>query len=46
MNIPCKYEKKKKDHFLFTFILENTCFVYNSMGNGPIEGAITSILKR
>ena len=25
--------------------IENTCFVCNSMGNGPVEGAITSILK-
>ena len=46
MNILYKYEKKKiKAHFyLFTF-LENTCFVCNSMGNQPVEGAVTSILK-
>ena len=30
--------------YLFVF-LENTCFVCNSMGNGPGEGAITSRLK-
>ena len=29
---------------LFTF-LTSTCFVWNSMGNGTVEGAITSILK-
>ena len=29
---------------LFAF-LENSCFVCISMGNGPVEGAITSILK-
>ena len=26
-------------------VLENTCFVCNSMGNEPVEGTITSILK-
>ena len=30
--------------YLFAF-LENACFVCNSMGNGPVEGTITSILK-
>ena len=30
--------------YLFAF-LENTCFVCNSMGDRPAEGAITSILK-
>ena len=46
MNILCKYEKKIKVHFFYLFVfLENTCFVCNSVGNGPVEGAITSILK-
>ena len=41
----CTRKKKLRCIFyLFTF-LENTCFVYNSLGNGPVEGAITSILK-
>ena len=37
--------KKMKVHFLFIHILENTCFVHNSMGNGPVEGAVFSFLK-
>ena len=45
MNILCKYEEKIKVYFLVIYMLENACFVCNSLGNGPIEGAITSILK-
>ena len=45
VNILCKYEKKIKVRFLVIHILENAWFVCNSMGNAPIKGAITSILK-
>ena len=46
MNILCKYEKKIKVFFLFIYVFfENTCFVCNYMGNEPVEGTITSILK-
>ena len=44
MNILCEYEKETKVRFLFA-VLENASFVYNSMGNGPVESAITFILK-
>ena len=47
MNILCKNEKKiKVRFFLFICVLKDTCFVCNSMGNGPVEGAVTSILKQ
>ena len=46
MNILCKYEPKKLLHFLFICIFRKSCFVCKSMGNGPVEGTITSILKR
>ena len=54
MNILYKYEEKKnKVRFFFNFLiffylfvfLENTYYVRNSMGNEPVEGAITSFLK-
>ena len=32
-------------HFLVIYIFRNCMFVCNSMGNGPVEGAIASILK-
>ena len=38
-------EKIRRVFFYLFASLENTCFVCNSMGNGLIEGAITSILK-
>ena len=46
MNILCKYENKIEVciFYLFAF-LENTYFVYSSVGNGPTEDVITSILK-
>ena len=31
--------------YLFVFLLENTSFVCISMGNGPVGGTITTILK-
>ena len=51
MNTLCKYEKKIKVlFFLFLFIylfvfLEYTRFVCNSVGNAPVVGAVSSILK-
>ena len=33
-------------NFLFAFaVLESTCFVCNTMGNGPVEGAMTFIFN-
>ena len=40
-----KKKKKNKVHFYLFAFLENACFVCNSMGNGPIDGALTSILN-
>ena len=47
MKILCKYAKKKKLRCIFYLLafLENTCFVCASMGNGPVEGAITCTVK-
>ena len=50
MKIVCKYAKKISVHFLvcifyLSAFLENTCFVCISMGNGPVEGAITCTVK-
>ena len=38
-------KKKIKVHFYLLAFLENTCFVCISMGNGPVEGAITCNVK-
>ena len=39
MKILCKYAKKIKVHFLILWaFLENTCFMYISMGNWPVKG--------
>ena len=46
MKILCKYVKKIKVHFLILWaFLENTCLMYISMRNGPVEGAITCAVK-
>ena len=45
VNILCKYERKIKVRIYLFALFENSCFVCNSMGNVPVEGAITSILK-
>ena len=45
MNTLCKYEEKSRWVFYLFALLENTCFLCNSMGNGPVDGATTSILK-
>ena len=46
VNILWKYERKIKVRFCFIhFFSEHTCSVCTSTGNGPVEGAITSILK-
>lgn len=45
LNILCKFAKNIKVLFFFISFLENTCFVCNSRKTGPIEGALTSILK-
>ena len=45
VNISCKYESKIIGAFSLIRILKNACFVCYPMGNGPVEGAITSILK-
>ena len=39
--------EKKKIRCIFYLLafLENTCFVCISMGNGPVEGAITCTVK-
>ena len=38
--------KKIKVHSLILWaFLENTCFMYISMENGPVEGAITCTVK-
>ena len=48
VNILCKYERKIKVfifYFFFICVFITACFVCYSMGNVPVEGAITSILK-
>ena len=37
--------KKLRCIFYLLAFLENTCFVCISMGNGPVEGAITCTVK-
>ena len=48
MKIMCKYAKKKKKlrgiFYLLAF-LENTCFLCISMGNEPVEVAISCTVK-
>ena len=38
-------KKKLRCIFYLLAFLENTCFVCISMGNGPVEGAITCNVK-
>ena len=45
MNILCKYEQKLRGFFNSFAFLEKTCFVCNSMGKGPVEGAINLYFK-
>ena len=37
--------EKNKVHFYLLAFLKDTCFVYNVMGNGAVEGAITSYFE-
>ena len=45
MNILGKYEKNGGSNFYLSEFSENTTFIYNSIENEPVEGAMTSNLK-
>ena len=45
MNILCKYEPQNIGAFFYLFGFKKIIFECNSMGNGPVDGTITSILR-
>ena len=46
MTILCKYEEKIKVRFLVIYVFRKFMFCVQLNGKMPVEGAITSILKR